>query len=230
MKGGDSGSGDSGAGEAVFVDSGGGKAGVGEAVIVVGRVLRSSIRGFVVASRIPEPDVPVFGSFVKAEIQRGATELIGLVYDIQIPDDPFIRQLALQEEPDQVALADQREIRGVPIEIGVVAVGYRDNARIYYGLPPQPPIMLNRIWICDDAEVRAFTGRLDFLRLLLNSREVPADELIVSCLRLAAQARSEPERRAFLLNAGRELARLMGADLVRLEALLGRMGGGGGSG
>jgi hypothetical protein len=196
----------------------------GNAQFVVGRVLRSSIRGFVVASRIPEPDVPIFGSFVKAEIQRGATELIGLVYDIQIADDPFIRQLALQEEPDQIALADQREIRGVPIEVGVVAVGYRDGAQIFHGLPPQPPIMLNRIFICGGDEVRAFTERLDFLRLLLNSREVPADELIVSCLRLAAQARPEPDRRPFLLNAGRELARLMGADLVRLEALLGQLG------
>jgi hypothetical protein len=191
---------------------------------VVGRVLRSSIRGFVVASRIPEPDVPVFGSFVKAEIQQGATDLIGLVYDIQIADDPFIRQLALQEEPDQVAVADQLEIRGVPIEVGVVAVGYRNGDNIFHGLPPQPPIMLNRILICDDDEVRAFTERLDFLRLLLDSREVPADELIVACLCLVAQTRPESERRPFLLNAGRELARLMGADLVRLEALLGRLG------
>lgn len=195
-----------------------------QAGFVVGRVLRSSIRGFVVASRIPAPDVPVFGSFVKAEIQQGTTELIGLVYDIQIADDPFIRQLALQEEPDQVALADQREIRGVPIEIGVVAVGYRNAEQIYHGLPPQPPIMLNRILICDGDEIRTFTQRLDFVRLLLNSRELPVDELIVSCLRLATQTRPESERRPFLLNAGRELARLIGADLVRLEALLERLG------
>jgi hypothetical protein len=191
---------------------------------VVGRVLRSGIRGFVVASRIPEPDVPVFGSFVKAEIQQGATQLIGLVYDIQIADDPFIRQLALQEEPDQVALADQREMRGIPIEVAVVAVGYRNGTEIFQGLPPQPPILLNRIFVCDDDEVCAFTQRLDFLRLLLNSREVPADELVVSCLRLAVVARPASERRSFLLDSGRELARLMGGDLVRLEALLDRLG------
>jgi hypothetical protein len=189
----------------------------------IGRVLRSSIRGFVVGSHIPEPEVPVFGSFVKAEIQRGATDLIGLVYDIQISDDPFVRQLALQDEPDQVAIADQLKNRAVPIEVSVIAVGYRNGARTFQGLPPQPPIMLNRILICDDDEVYAFTQRLDFLRLLLNSRELPVDELVVSCLRLAAQARPESERRPFLLNAGRELARLMGADLVRLEALLGRV-------
>lgn len=190
----------------------------------IGRVLRSSIRGFVAGSHIPEPDVPIFGSFVKAEIQGGATDLIGLVYDIQVADDPLVRQLALQEQPDQVALADQLKHRAVPIEIGVVAVGYRNGDRVFHGLPPQPPIMLDRILICDDDEVCAFTARLDFLRLLLDSREVPADELIVACLRLAAQARPAPERRPFLLDAGRELARLMGADLVRLEALLGRLG------
>ncbi len=190
----------------------------------IGRVLRSSIRGFVVGSRIPEPDVPIFGSFVKADIQQGATHLIGLVYDIQISDDPFVRQLALQEEPDQVAIADQLDNRAVPIEVSVIAVGYRKHGRIFQGLPPQPPIMLKRILLCDDDEVYAFTQRLDFLRLLFNSRETPVDELTVSCLRLAAQARPEPEREPFLLNAGRELARLMGADLVRLEALLGRLG------
>lgn len=199
--------------------------GIGDSGLVVGHVLRSSIRGFVIASNIPEPDVPVFGSFVKAGIQRGATELIGLVYDIQVVDDPFVRQLALQDDADQVVVADQLQNRLVPIEIGVIAVGYRDGEDILHGLPPQPPIMLNRIFICDDDEVRAFTERLDFMRLVLNSREVPADELLISCLRLAAKARSEAERKTFLLDSGRELARLMGGDLVRLEALLGRLGG-----
>lgn len=201
-----------------------GGSGGSESGLVVGHVLRSSIRGFVVASNIPEPDVPVFGSFVKVEIQRGATELIGLVYDIQVVDDPFVRQLALQDKPDEVVVADQLQNRLVPIEIGVVAVGYRDGAQIFHGLPPQPPIMLNRIFICSDDEVRAFTERTDFMRLVLNSREVPADELLVSCLRRAAKARPEPQRRSFLLESGRELARLMGGDLVRLEALLGRLG------
>jgi len=191
--------------------------------LLIGRVLRSSIRGFVVGSRIPEPDVPVFGSFVRAEIQEGQTHLIGLVYDIHISDDLLVEQFTVQKEQDQVGVADQLYNRTV-IEVSVIAVGYRKDGRIFQGLPPQPPIMLKRILICDDDEVYAFTQRLDFLRLLFNSREMPVDELTVSCLRLAAQARPESERKPFLLNAGRELARLMGADLVRLEALLGRLG------
>ena len=196
----------------------------GDQQFMVGRVLRSSIRGFIIASRIPEPDVPVFGAFVRVKVQQGATDLIGLVYDIQVADDPFVRQLAMQEEPDEVALADQREIRGVPIEVSVLAVGYRQDGTILHGLPPQPPIMLNRIFVCDPVLVRDFSTRLDFLRLVYNSREVPADELLVSSLQLAAQARPQAERAPFLIGAGRELARLMGADPVRLEALLRRLG------
>ncbi len=196
----------------------------GDQQFMVGRVLRSSIRGFIIASRIPEPDVPVFGAFVRVKVQQGATDLIGLVYDIQVADDPFVRQLAMQEEPDEVALADQREIRGVPIEVSVLAVGYCQDGIILHGLPPQPPIMLNRIFVCDPALVRDFSARLDFLRLVYNSREVPADELLVSSLQLAAQARPQAERAPFLIGAGRELARLMGADPVRLEALLRRLG------
>jgi hypothetical protein len=196
----------------------------GDQQFMVGRVLRSSIRGFIIASRIPEPDVPVFGAFVRVKVQQGATDLIGLVYDIQVADDPFVRQLAMQEEPDEVALADQREIRGVPIEVSVLAVGYCQGGTILHGLPPQPPIMLNRIFVCDPALVRDFSARLDFLRLVYNSREVPADELLVSSLQLAAQARPQAERAPFLIGAGRELARLMGADPVRLEALLRRLG------
>jgi hypothetical protein len=84
--------------------------------------------------------------------------------------------------------------------------------------------MLNRIFVCDPALVRDFTARLDFLRLVYNSREVPADELIMASLRVAAQARPVAERELFLIEAGRELARLMGSDPVRLEALLQRLG------
>ena len=32
--------------------------------ITIGNVLRADIRGFVVASRIPEPEVPTFGALI----------------------------------------------------------------------------------------------------------------------------------------------------------------------
>mgnify|MGYP000106110759 CR=1 FL=1 len=51
--------------------------------------------------------------------------------------------------------------------------------------------------------------------------EAPADQLVAAALRAAAAARpSEPEREAYLIAAGRELARLLALDLTRLDGIL----------
>ena len=86
-----------------------------EKIITIGNVLRADIRGFVVASRIPEPDVPTFGTFVRAKIQQQRADLIGLVYNITLQDDPFLRNLAVTVVPDDPRYAeiirDQHENR-----------------------------------------------------------------------------------------------------------------------
>jgi hypothetical protein len=107
----------------------------------------------------------------------------------------------------------------------IITIGYQRDGAPQQQLPPRPPISLDPIYLCSDKELRHFTEQLDFLRLLLNRRDIPVDDLVSVCLQAAAWVRPESERRPFLLNAGRELARLMGADLVRLETLLGRLGG-----
>jgi hypothetical protein len=58
--------------------------------------------------------------------------------------------------------------------------------------------------------------------LVLNNRDLPADELLAANLRCAAEAR--PDGRDFLADAGRELARLLAIDLPRLDGLLRRLG------
>ena len=82
---------------------------------------------------------------------------------------------------------------------------------------------LDWLYQCSDEEVRAFTARFDYFRLVLEAREVPVDELLAASLRDAAAARPEGERETFLVEAGRELARLLAGDPVRLEGLLRRL-------
>lgn len=183
----------------------------------VGRVLRSSTRGFTVGCRAMRPQVPAFGAFVRANVQAGHT--YGLIYDVRVQDDAFSRQFIGADTPEEV-VRDQRENRLVPIEVSVLAVGGRSDAGIYHGLPQQPPLTLDWLHQCTDEEVQAFTVRFDYFSLVLSSRDVPADELLAASVRAAAQARPEREHETFLVAAGKELVRLLVSNPIRLENLL----------
>ena len=107
--------------------------------------------------------------------------------------------------------------------MSVLAICYRNDDGFIHDLPPQPPITLDRISPCDAAEVRTFTERLYYLRLILFAPDVPADELIAVSLRVAADCQPAEDRERFLRTAGRELAKLLNRDLARLEKLLKRL-------
>jgi hypothetical protein len=188
----------------------------------VGRVLRASTRGFAIGCAVMRPDIPAFGSFVRAEGLTPGSAIYGLIYDVSVEDDPFVRQFISADPPEEV-VRDQRENRQVPIEVSVLAVGCSDGNDIRHRLPAQPPVTLDWLYQCSDEEIRAFTAHFGYFHLVLESREVPADELLAASLRTATAARSEHEREAFLIEAGREMARLLAGDPVRLEGLLRRL-------
>lgn len=186
---------------------------------VIGSVLRASTMGFVCGTRSQDIEHPSFGAFVRTQHDRD-TEVIGLIYAISIDDDPLVRQLILANNMNQATTRDQRENRMVPVEISVVNIGYIQGGRVYHNLPPRPPLSLDPVQLCDDACIRNFTSRFDFLRLVLNTNEVPTEELVAAALLHAASARPESERYSFLVAAGRQLAGLLAHDLPRLQHLL----------
>lgn len=195
----------------------------------VGWVLRASTVGFAVGCRVlprelqPEANLPSFGDLVKVPLPDGVA-IFGLIYDVQVRDDPAVRQLILAGELEAEIMRDQRENRLVPIELSVLVVGYqREGEKPIQGLPPQPPISLDSLALCDDADIRTFTEQLDYLRLVSTAAQIPCDELLIANLRRAAAVRSPETRRQFLLDAGRELARLLSFDLVRLDGILRRI-------
>ncbi|MEM7346944.1 MAG: hypothetical protein AAF485_22115, partial [Chloroflexota bacterium] len=147
----------------------------------------------------------------------------GLIYDVQVQDDPAVRQLILAGEMEPEAMRDQRENRLVPIEMSVLVVGYQQGDKIMQGLPPQPPVSLDMLVLCNDSNIRAFTNQLSYIRLVLNAPQVPADELLIANILRSASARTGEARQAFLIDAGRELARLLSFDLVRLDSMLRRI-------
>ncbi|MCH2539437.1 MAG: hypothetical protein MK000_03675 [Anaerolineales bacterium] len=191
--------------------------------IPIGRLLRSTTVGFTFGCSVPEPEVPLFGDFVKAPAQHGQSEVIGLISDILIEDDPFVRQLIAAPDLPEAYIQDQRKNRQVPIEVSVLTIGYRRNNAVFQELPPQPPMTLDYIQRCEPEEIATFTGSHDYFALIINTPDTSADELLPAALQRAAKARPADERRFFMLQAGKELARLLANDLPRLNTLLRRI-------
>ena len=189
--------------------------------IPVGRIIRSNTTRFAVGCRVLRPEVPAFGCLVKVA-GLDDHEIYGLIYDVRMEDDPFVRQVAaLQSERPEVR-EDQRLNRQVPIEVAVLTAGYRHGPTVYHHLPPQPPLSLDWLHTAVRNELIAFSGRFDYFPLILDNRDLPADELLAAHLRYAAEARGTAGT-DFLVDAGRELARLLAVDLARLDAILRRM-------
>jgi hypothetical protein len=188
---------------------------------IIGRVLRASTVGFVCGTRSEDIGQPSFGAFVRTRHgQMSDIDVIGLIHAISIDDDPLVRQMILANNMNQATMSDQRVNRMVPIEISVVSVGFIQYENVHQTLPPRPPLSLDPVQLCDADTVWLFTQRLDFLRLVLNTSDVPTEELLAAALRHAANARPEDERYSFLVDAGRHLAGLLSHDLPRLQHLL----------
>src|SRR5215813_9328590 len=188
---------------------------------LVGRVLRASTVGYACGTRSNEIDTPSFGAFVQTSHGNGVElDVIGLIYAIRIDDDPLVRQLIMANQVNMPTLRDQRENRMVPVEISIVNVGYRMGRETFHNLPPRPPMSLDPVYICDDECIYDFTQKFDFFRLVLNTSEVPSEELLAAALKHAVAARPPREQRDFLVNAGRRLAQMLSYDLARLNHLL----------
>lgn len=188
---------------------------------VIGSVLRASTMGFVCGTRSQDINHPSFGAFVRTyHSSNEDMEVIGLIHAISIDDDPLVRQMILANNMTNNTVRDQRENRMVPVEISVVNVGFIEFGTVYHNLPPRPPLSLDPVQLCDPDCIMRFTERLDFLRLVLNTSDVPAEELLAASLLHAAKARPKAERYEFLVTAGRRLAGLLSHDLPRLQHLL----------
>jgi hypothetical protein len=196
---------------------------MGQGPVQVGRVLRSSTTAFTVGCRqlISQQGqrVPEFGALVKAEHDHGHV-VYGLIYNVTIEDDAFVRQLVAAGVDSAEVIEDQRQRRQVPIIVDVLVAGFGSGGEIFHRLPPQPPATLDPIVTCAQAEVVRFTAHHDWLRTVLCAEDVPADQLLVASVRAAVEARPSDLQEAYRVAAGRELAGLLALDLTRLDGIL----------
>jgi hypothetical protein len=192
--------------------------------IEIGRLLRSGTTGFVVGCRVNQLNAPRFGALVRVPLEAD-DQVYGLIYDIHIDDDGLVRQLITAEDvPDEV-LRDNRENRNVPVEIGVLAVGYETEQRIYHLLPPRPPLSLDSIYLCSPAEIARFTGAgFGYFRHILRDRDKPVEELLAAHLMAARDAQAGSGNPAWFQAALQHLIAALRDDYQGLMDLLGAAG------
>jgi len=192
--------------------------------IEIGRLLRASTAGFVVGCRVSQLDAPAFGALVRAPLGTDS-QVYGLIYDIRIDDDGLVRQLVTAEGISENVIADNRVNRNVPVEMGVLAVGYAQGERIYHLLPPRPPLSLDVICLCNLAELRRFSGagRFGYFRHVLRAVDLPVAELLAAHLQQAQAAHQAAGNPDWVSQATQELITLLRDDYPALMGVLGAL-------
>ncbi|MCL5429288.1 MAG: hypothetical protein M1347_05745 [Chloroflexi bacterium] len=187
----------------------------------IGYLLRSGITGFVAGCPIVDQEVPRFGELVRAPLGE-KDSIYGIVHDLSIVDDGLVRQLVTSQGVDPTVIADNRTNRTVPMEISVLAVGYRRDGAIRHLLPPRAPLSLDLIWQCSPEELVAFTnaGRFGYLRHLLRNPDLPVAELIAAHVQMATEANNAAGKKEWREKATQEIIALLRDDYEMLMQVL----------
>ena len=196
----------------------------------IGEVIESSTTGFT-AGAYELLQAPPFGTLVRAQARAEGMAIFGLVYDIRTGSkEPGGRALVRGRTYEGRELYDAEIYHEHPdlaevlqTEFSAITVGFVENGRTYQYLPPHPPPVHYSVYECSGAELASFSEHTDFFRTLLFASHIPSDELLAAVIRAAARARSGDGCRAYLVQAGREVASLLKDDYDRLTAILRRI-------
>ena len=186
----------------------------------LGEVVEASTTGFV-AQCYDLYDAPPLGSLVRT----GPDPIYGIVDSVATRSmDPSRHPVPRgrdEEDEEAVHRSNPQLARLLHTEFQAAVVGYGSGDRLRRFLPPAPPRIYSRVRVCAAEEVREFSDSLEFLPLLLASKNGAADDVIASFLRQAGASHPDPE--SYLVDAGKALAVLLGGQIPRLDGVLRRL-------
>ncbi|MGD0752069.1 MAG: hypothetical protein ABSA23_11745 [Anaerolineales bacterium] len=198
--------------------------------IPIGHLLHSSTTQFTAGCAVAQLEAPAFGALVRAPLDQDYG-VYGLIYDIHIDEDGLVRQLVTAGNISPEVMRDNRERRIVPVEMSVLTVGYEQDGKIFHMLPPRPPLSLDVITLCSEAELARFTGagagpepgRRDFgyFRHILQAKDIPVGEVLAAHI---LQVKQKTKNDQWVGQATRELITLLRDDYPTLMGVLGALG------
>lgn len=190
----------------------------------IGRMLSANSRECVVSSLTPQNEIPPFGSMLRIPLGAGQPIIYGVVTDITLEEDGFLRQIAGSGNISEEVIRDAQENRSVPIVLRAAFIGYTEGDRVLHLLPPRPPVTLTEIYPCTDREICEFTRKLGYLRLLMDIHTLPAGELLAVHLRRTAKAHVQLGDTDWAQRAVGEVMDLLSGDPAGLVAVMGAIG------
>jgi hypothetical protein len=187
----------------------------------IGEIVATHSLGFVAESfTLHQP--PALGSLVKAPLVAGGEALGVVCFGETVGLQPGRRALRRSDEAvyDSAIYQEHPElVHTIRTEFHAVLVGWQEGGAVRQVLPPQPPPLHYSVAVCTPQEVRAFTERLDYFRLLLAAETpLPSEQLLAAHIRRAYADRGRDD--AWLRRAAREVARLLKEEYDRLVTVL----------
>jgi hypothetical protein len=187
----------------------------------IGEIIETGTTGFVAESlELNRP--PALGSLVKVEVGDGARVYGVVSHGTTAGLDPGRRAVrrSTAEVYDGAIYDEHPELRHtLRTEFSVLLVGCVEDGAIRQHLPAQPPPLHYSVHQCTGEEVRAFSERLYYLRLLLAAPgEVPSEQLLAAHVRQAYRQRGQD--REWLERAARAIAALLKHDYEQLMTVL----------
>ena len=199
----------------------------------IGEVIETSTTGFLAQCLEPEdlkfPVMPPFGSWIKSFDEESGNKILAIVtYVTTSPIDSVHRARALGLSLEELREQQPQIFAMLKTEFKAAIVGFETPedtsgsgasvVRVYQYLPPRPPQIHQSVYHCDAEEVVHFTENLDFLRTLLQVKDIPVESLVAAAVRDVYRQRQA--NRDWLVNVGRTLSTLLKDDYDRLRYIL----------
>ena len=184
----------------------------------IGQVVQADIAGF--TAGWPLHQTPPLGSLLKVDEAGTIYAVVCNARTESIDGRPPVARLSGETDLESYLEKHPHLRHLLQTTCDAVVVGHQDDGQVRHYLPSAPAPLFAPVRVCSPEETARFSQELDFLKLLLAS-PTHADEMTAACLRRAAAAHTDG--RAFLVRAGKELARLLGAEPQRLTSILRRV-------
>ncbi len=200
----------------------------------IGEVIETTTTQYTAQCLEPEdlkfPQMPPFGSWVKSFDEESGNKILSVVtFVTTTPIDSVHRARALGLSLTELREQQPQIFAMLKTEFKAAIIGYeipsnRHNGtsqgmgKVYHYLPPRPPQIHQGVYHCEPSEVINFTEELDFLRTLLQVKDIPVESLIAAVIREAYRIRQA--NRTWLVQVGRTLSTLLKDDYDRLRYIL----------